>query len=108
MVGIALFSLAVLAGYANWLASNTMLPTAARNLEGAAVSRVARLVNIENTWRQQIEEIANGRQLVDTLNLFTRTSYTRCKKSLSRIMARSINTSSGEFERSSRRVRSPR
>jgi len=42
MVGIALFSLAVLAGYANWLASNTMLPTAARNLEGAAVSRVAR------------------------------------------------------------------
>ena len=77
MVGIALFSLAVLAGYTHWLASNTMLPTAARNLEGAAVSRVARLVNIENTWRQQIEEIANGRQLVDTLNLFTRTSYTR-------------------------------
>lgn len=77
MVGIA-----VLTGYTNWLASNTTLPTAARSLEGALVSRVACVVNIKNTGREQIEEIANGRLLVDTPNLFT-----RYKKSSSRITA---------------------
>ena len=95
MVGIALVSLAVLAGYASWLASKTMLATAANSLEGVAVSRVAGTVNTQHAWRKQIETIAQDRLLVDSLNLFRQTAYTRYVKRLSRIMARSIDAQSG-------------
>ena len=94
MVSIALVSLAMLAAYANWLASNWMLSTTAQRLEAAALGRIAQIININRNLGESVEEIARGRLLIDSVNLFNQTAYTRYKKRVSRILARSIDTDS--------------
>ena len=91
---IALPALLAVGAFGYWQAAIAIELAERLSLDALAAGRRDQLVNLIRDWREATENMSGERLLVGTLEEFNRKPYTRFKRRLSRIMARSTSTES--------------
>ncbi len=94
---VSLPALMALGGFGYWRAQSSIELSRTLSLEAIAASRVARLDNLLRDWQENLRTVAADRLLTDTVQEYNRTSDTRFREPLARILDRAVGTSGIRF-----------